>query len=142
MQEIVTTMDPATSYWSVVFKVAVGKVPRVLKRHRLFIVFPSWSFYLFSKVMAHSQIITTYALISSWSRPLSQGGETSSITCLACAILAFFSCPWIPVCSVMKRCASHRDMYVYVARQETQKTIFETEHKCHLPHMPLNVSGL
>lgn len=39
--------------------------------------------------------------------------------------------------SITKRCTSHRNRKVYVARQETRQTIFETEHKYCLAQVPI-----
>lgn len=99
MLERATTMDPAVSCWNVVFQRCSGEGPLCLEMALTLHSAPSWSLYLFSKVMAQSCFIKTHVLISDWLRLLPLGGETSSTMHLAHAILTFFSCPCMLVCS-------------------------------------------
>lgn len=71
LKEISTTMDPAPSCWSTVFQWCSGENPSYLEMALSFYSVPSWSFYLVSKVTAHSQFLTMYVLISDWPRTLS-----------------------------------------------------------------------
>lgn len=96
---LATTMDPAVFCWNVVFQRCSGEGPLCLEMALTFHSVPSWSLYLFSKVMAQGCFITTHVLISDWLRPLLLGGETSSSMHLAHAILTFLSCPCMLVCS-------------------------------------------
>lgn len=128
-------MDPAAFCWSAVFQRCSEEDPSYLVKALSFYSVPSWSFYLVTKVTARSQFITIYVLISDWTRPLSLDRETPSIMLLAHAILAFFSCPSILVCSGTSQ--SRKGALAIgvgrIPRLETLQTMFETEHKCWFP---------